>query len=69
MKHCINKLELNINFQYIEMCALQLFDTIQMVYRKKKSWMKSQMFRKQVRHPHLNYSHYEFFHKHLIHNH
>lgn len=52
MKHCINKLELNANIQYIEsyfMCALELFDTIQMVYRKKKSCMKNQMFRIQVR--------------------
>lgn len=40
MKHCVNKL---FNFQYIEsyfMCALQLFDTIQMKKKKKKSWIQ-----------------------------
>jgi len=57
MKHCINKLESNINIQCIKiycMCALHLFDTTNGLQKK-----TCKMFRIEVRNLYLTYFHYE----------
>jgi len=61
MKHCINKLQSNINIQCIKiycMCALHLFDTTNGLQKK-----TCNMFRIEVRNLYLTYFHYELLQK------